>query len=196
MTDLKSRRAFLKATGLAAVSSFLGYLRFPAVAKAAEGGKVTSEDIRASIREAINWLKQKQNGDGSWSGGGQKGGATALSLLALLNAGVDKNDPVVLKALANLERVPDNYVYTVSLKIQVYVLIDPVKYATQIKQAVLFLAAAQKANGMWTYRKDNRRGGDNSNTQFALLGLHVAAAAGVQVPRGNTRAEKPEATDP
>lgn len=40
--------------------------------------------------EAVGWLFQHQNGDGSWGQGGARAAATAEALTALKNAGADK----------------------------------------------------------------------------------------------------------
>jgi len=151
-------------------------------AQAPAAAGVTSEQVTAAVQKAVACLRQQQREDGNWPGAGHKGGTTALCLLALLNAGVDANDPAVLQGIAAINRTPNREVYVVSLKAQVYAAADPVKYANELRRAVAYLSGAQLDSGMWSYRRRVGRG-DNSNTQFALLGLHEAANASATVPK-------------
>ncbi|MHC4713859.1 MAG: hypothetical protein ACYTAN_11405, partial [Planctomycetota bacterium] len=61
--------------------------------------------------------------------------------------------------------------------------VDPATYIRGIAAARDYLAAAQNIRGMWSYTKGNplRTVGDNSNTQFAVLGLHSAMSVGLEV---------------
>lgn len=143
---------------------------------------VRSEQVQRSIQQGLAWLRRQQAPDGSWPGGGHPGGATALCTLALLNAGVPADDPAVIRALKNLQEIDNQRTYVVSLKAQAFAATDEAIYRRSLSQAVAWLVDAQRDNGMWGYGKT---GGstDNSNTQFALLGLHEAAKAGVRIPR-------------
>ncbi|MFW5840575.1 MAG: DUF4159 domain-containing protein [Planctomycetota bacterium] len=151
--------------------------------------EVTHEQVQNAVRKAVANLRNSQAGDGTWKRyGSYEGGNTALAALALINAGISPNDPAVAKAVAAVAKTEDKYTYVVSLKCQLLAAADPEgkKYRPQLQKAVNWLAANQLANGMWTYRQqqNNRFAGrgDNSNTQFALLGLHEAAKAGALVP--------------
>jgi len=155
-----------------------------AAPSAARAQGVTSEQVKAAIQRGVARLRQSQTGDGQWSGGGHKGGVTALALLAMLNAGVPPNDPTVAKGLAALVKVKDAKTYVVSLKCQVLAAAKLAQYRPQLEAATKWLVGAQCPTGMWGY--GYRNGGDNSNTQFALLGLHEAAKAGVDVPRATS----------
>src|SRR5690606_7546703 len=55
------------------------------------------------------------------------------------------------------------------------------RHREQIAKAVAWLVAATK-DGWWDYTAEAGRG-DRSNSQFAVLALHSAAASGVEVPR-------------
>jgi hypothetical protein len=66
------------------------------------GAKVDSKKVEEAVKKGAEWLKSRQNANGSWLSGGSTeahypGGTTALALLALLKAGVDPNDPVIVK---------------------------------------------------------------------------------------------------
>lgn len=147
---------------------------------------ITPEEVRQSIQSGVKYIKSRQSDDGSWPDTSQPGGITALATLALIQAQVPLKDPSVAGGLEYLKRVRNEYTYTVALKIAVFAQADPVKYRDEIESGAKFLRESQLASGQWTYGPaDPRRSmglGDNSNTQFALLGLHEAATVGVQVP--------------
>ena len=143
--------------------------------------QITSEQVRQAVNRAVAYLKQTQRGDGNWPGSRHQGGATALCVLALLNAGVPADDPGVLRGLKALQGVRNSKTYVVALKAQAFAAADPKKYARDLQAAANWLCLAQQRNGMWSYTASGTA--DNSNTQFALLGLHEAAKAGAKVPK-------------
>ncbi len=105
---------------------------------------------------------------------------TCLCTLALLNAGVeadDPNDDHVRRALRHLSSLPGGLpnTYTRSLQTMVYCRADPVKYLSQIQKNAAWLQDNQittgPRHGAWSYPGGN---GDNSNSQFALLALYEA----------------------
>lgn len=162
-------------------------------------GAVTHEQVERAIREAVRYLKKEQNKDtGGWKdyngGDGRwKTGTTSLATLALLTAGEPTDSPTIRSALDYLRRWgPDqlNCTYTVSLQTMVYAAADPKNDLNRIVANVQWLERAQikPADGIpwpgaWTYDLEKRSHGqaDNSNTQYALLGLHTASEVGVQV---------------
>ncbi len=145
-----------------------------------DGNGVTSQQVADAIRRGVAYLRNSQSFYGRWKVGGHRGGGTALCVLALLNGGVSPEDPTVKRGLVALERVPNQATYVVSLKAQVYAAVGKEKYQGEIQKAADWLVKVQLANGMWNYGTRGR--GDNSNTQFALLGLHEAANAGAKIP--------------
>src|SRR5947209_2913405 len=63
-------------------------------------------------------------------------------------------------------------------------LVDQVRDA--IKRGVQYLRDRERSNGecqCWTYDKKNSRIPDNSNTQYALLGLHAGQLAGAKIDK-------------
>jgi len=145
---------------------------------------LTSGHVKDAVHKAVAYLKSQQNPDGSWVFARHRTGVTALCTLALLNAGVASDDPVIRRGINFLNRTRNQNVYATSLKAQVYATAGPKRYRPQLQKAVNYLIAAQKTGGMWSYKKGNKKGsGDNSNTQFALLGLHQAATSGVPIKR-------------
>ena len=62
----------------------------------------------------------------------EPGGVTALATLALIQAQVPLNDPSVSRGIDYLQRVRDEFTYTVALKVSVFAQADPVKYRNEI----------------------------------------------------------------
>ena len=202
-------------TTFAAAAGLLVWAMLPTAAEA----QVSSEAVKEAVRKGIAHIRHRQEGDGSWPRhGGHQGGVTALSLLAMLHAGVPPADPDVARGLAALSKIRNERTYVVSLKAQVFAAAydaaeddDPNRggYLEALRAAAAWLAEAQLDNGMWTYTNPKKRSGrgDNSNTQFALLGLHEAANltvrpddAPIQVPtpvwdRSRAHFENTQSTD-
>ncbi len=118
-------------------------------------------------------------------------GPTALATLAILNAGVGVEDPCVARALdflrGNGESDKLTPTYDTSLLLMAFAAArewdkDRSRIATLAKklEGVQTIRGAER--GMWSYGHFPR-GGDNSNTQFAILGLHDAALSGVRIKR-------------
>jgi hypothetical protein len=146
--------------------------------------------IDTARAKAVKYLKDKQDKEGSWEGivlgdiAGLKGGVTALAALSLLEAGVPVNDPTVAKAVEYLLKVKPEKTYAVSLQTQVLARVDAKKYAKEIQANADWLmeTAITKENKLrgWSYPYKGAAG-DNSNTHFAVMGLHAAAQAGAKV---------------
>ncbi len=187
-------RAVCAATAAAvAVAAVVAALPAPAAAQ------VTDEQVRQCVDRAVVRLKKGQRADGHWgdildSYGGGYGGMTALAVLALVQAGVPLDDPVVARGLAALERMPDADTYAVSLRAMAFLKADEVSgkpaHAAQVREAVAWLSAAQTSLGTWGYNRRLAQSGDpdalvtytdHSNTQMALLALYEASRAGYPV---------------
>jgi len=151
--------------------------------------KELQEKVDTARVKAIKFLKEKQDKQGGWESvvlghiSGMKGGATALVALALLEAGVPANDPAVAKAVEYLLEVTPEKTYVVSLQTQVFARVDAKKYAKQIQTNADWLLgkAMMKETKLqgWSYPANGVA--DNSNTHFAVIGLHAAAQAGAKV---------------
>jgi Domain of unknown function (DUF4159)/A-macroglobulin TED domain len=157
---------------------------------------VTREEVERAIQEGVRYLKKEQRDDGSWTevdGRRAPKGTTALVTLALLTAGEKPDEIHVAKALAHLQEssAPDlNSTYSVALQTMVFTAADPQlkRYRLAVTGNVLWLEKAQIKNndrnqwpGSWSYNVFKEQSGDNSNTQYALLGLNAAAEAGLPV---------------
>jgi len=146
--------------------------------------QVDAESVDRAVQRAVRALQQRQLADGTWpEHSTAPGGVTCLAALALLTAGESSASPALRAALEHVERLPDEAVYAVSLKILALAQADAKAYRPQIQRSAAFLARAQQGVGLWSYTEE-RRLWDHSNSQFALLGLHAAERAGVRVPPG------------
>ncbi|MDX1965286.1 MAG: DUF4159 domain-containing protein [Pirellulales bacterium] len=148
-------------------------------------GPVDAVQIRTAMDKGVEFLRRSQNNDGTWDGHPeQPGGVTALCTLAMLNCGVPASDLQVAKALAHLRTKTPEKVYASALIIMAFAAADPKQDAATIKKHALWLQENQAKNentrGAWAYDRPTGRP-DNSNSQFALLGLYEATRADVGV---------------
>jgi hypothetical protein len=183
--------------------SFALVLAVTAASRPPTRGDVTSGEVERAIRDGVRFLSTHQAADGTWPG---MDGVTELATLALLTAGVPRNDPALARAMAAVLRhdpnviAPGQRTYAVSLHAMTLAAADPESYRDRIARDAAWLVNAQlrsgrgvgqplvwrggarPAGGSWTYREGGVGVGDNSNTQYALLGLNAAAEAGVAIP--------------
>ncbi len=129
-----------------------------ALRPALAGQEVTSEHVKGALSRGMGYLASQQISDGSFLTGGLGRGAypvgpTALATLALLNAGMETNDPVIGRALRYLRnfREPGG-TYETSLMIMALVA------AKQWDRDKLRIASlAQRLEDMQTTRGAERR---------------------------------------
>ncbi len=160
---------------------------------AARPAGVSSEQVERAIRDGTRYLKSQQQGDGSWLEIENRAntGTTSLITLALLTAGEKPGSEPIRRALGFLRKHSPqelNSTYAISLQTMVYALADPERDRVRIMANVTWLERAQiKPNdrvpwpGAWSYAEQKFQAGDNSNTQYALLGLSAAKEAGLPV---------------
>ena len=165
-------------------------LAMPGIAPTSRAA-VTREDVERAIRDGIRYLKGEQKADGSWEEFNPQArtGTTSLVTLALLTAGERADSPTIRKALEHLRHFgPDQLrsTYAIALQTMVFAAAEPERDQLRIVANVTWLESAQikpgerGPPGCWTYT-EVAQGGDNSNTQYALLGLNAAAEVGVPV---------------
>jgi hypothetical protein len=157
---------------------------------------LTSEQVKASLSRGMAYLASQQISNGSFLTAGLGRGAypigpTALATLSLLNAGMDPHDPVVHRALNYLRnyREPGG-TYETSLMIMALVAAkewdrDKLRISSLAQKLEDMQTPRGPNAGMWNYGHGPLGGGheDNSNSQFAILGLREAAIAGVKIRR-------------
>ncbi|MCI0492245.1 MAG: DUF4159 domain-containing protein, partial [Planctomycetes bacterium] len=148
-------------------------------------GPVDAAAVLSAIDRGAAYLKREQNSRGDWNEQVVfPGGVTGLCALALLNAGVEPDDPVVQKAIAHLRGIKLEKTYSVALETMVLCAAEPKKEMLRIVNNVRWLEEKQIKDGpfqgAWAYPDG---GGDNSNSQFAVLALYEAQLVGASVQR-------------
>ncbi|MBP3956540.1 DUF4159 domain-containing protein [Gemmata sp. G18] len=191
----------LLAVGLALCAGLLLVSPTPTVAqpappppKAANPDGELVDKVKTAIDNGVGFLKKEAaKNNGNWEGLILKslvdmdGGPTALAVLALLNSGVKVDDPTVKGGLDYLRKLTPAKTYVVALQTMA---LAEAMIASRDKKDLPKLAQ----NVEWFKDKALRRGGklegwsypgnqiaDNSNTQYALLGLYAAKTAGVKI---------------
>ena len=135
------------------------------------------------IERGVAFIRQEQKPDGSWK---RDTGTTAFCLYALAHAGLDRKDKAFLRGLRWLlaNQVRPN-TYSASLTIMALFTLDSVLFKKQITRLAKLIERGQCKNGQWNYKlRGGRAGGDNSNTQFALIARWYARRAGAKIERG------------
>lgn len=155
----------------------------------------TPQAVREAIQKGIEFLKRSQdNQKGHWERfnaapiqlGDYSGGVTALATLALLESGVDPKEPFMKKALDYLEQLPPRKTYVASLQAIALVQADSVRYGPKVREIIDWLVSVADGsqNGTmlaWGYPMGGVNRPDHSNTQYAVLALREAHAAGINV---------------
>ncbi len=144
--------------------------------------------VQRSIDRGVSYLRKAQNERGGWDEyPGQSCGKTALCTLALLNAGVGRDDPDLVRAMKYLRSYQPQETYSVALQTMVFCQLGAAGDLPKIHRNVGWLTANQKSAaagagraGSWDYGA-GRGIGDPSNTQFALLALGAAHDRGIEV---------------
>lgn len=146
----------------------------------------TPEQVNRAIDNGVSYLRSEQRQDGSWEEMSNfPGGVTALATLALLSCDVPPDDRDIRRALDYMRRVEPTHTYVVALYLMVFAEAAPKQEFARIERYARWLMKSQLANGRWSYGTAGEAQfgqGDNSNTQFAMLGLQAAAQAGVKIP--------------
>ena len=144
------------------------------------------DKVRVSIDKGIQYLRDMEKGKGNWELDAEsnirKGGWTSLAMLSLLNCGVPPEDEMMKRGLEYLRGVPPSQTYTVGLQTMVYCLAKQPQDRDRIQRNVDWLKSAKLKDG-WSYGERAFGSADNSNTQYALLGLHEAFLADAKVDR-------------
>ncbi len=166
----------------------------PVVAAAPPPAKPEAElvdKVHEAINNGVAYLKKQQK-NGNWEGivlgflADMEGGSTALVALALLNCGLKPTDPVLEPALDYLRSLPPKKTYVVGLCNLVFAEAHLEKDLPLIQKNADWLVdhALGWRNGQgklegWSYPQNQIA--DNSNTQYALLGLYAAKQTGRKI---------------
>lgn len=171
------------------------------VAPPARAAEPLVEKVRTSLTRGTDFLKGKQvnRGGGTWNWEDgtisllQEGGMSCLTMLALLTAGVPTDDAVVQRGLPYIRSLEPKYTYVVGLQTMVLAEARDVKDQFKIQRNVDWLVNSAVTTGGklgqggklggWGYEASNRGSADNSNTQYALLGLWAGRQAEASIDR-------------
>lgn len=161
----------------------------------------SESEILQARQRGVEFLKSKQTKDGNWEFTGHEVGITALCTIALIENGVPLTDPVVQKGYQYIQK---NYrgqknTYDLALSVVLLSRLGDRRDRPLIRTLAARLVAGQLESGGWTYTcptvepevlddptrlpKPKEGFGDNSCTQFAVLGLWVASRTGVRIDR-------------
>ena len=176
---MQKRRLVVLACVLGAA---MGSVARPAGAQRGGAG-FSAEAVDKAIERAVKHLWSAQQGNGSWGAhGGNKYplGPTSLVAYALLESGVNVEDPRMVKALQFLAYTATEKTYTLGLRANVYLAASEkdVRYRKALIADVVQIMNSTK-DGSYNYdcRADGKSSGDNSNSQYGLLGVWAGARA-------------------
>lgn len=111
------------------------------------------------------------------------GGTTCLVMLSLLSCDIPIEDHERMsRGLEYVRRLEPKQTYVVALQTMVLAEASPVRDKAIILRNAKWLMRGRLTNGGWSYGGANDRSSDNSNAQYALLGLYAAAQAGADIP--------------
>jgi hypothetical protein len=163
--------------------------------------------VDLAIERGVQYVRREMERD-PWSGRRDQDimGRAAIEVYALVKSDVSVNDPVVLKAIEFLNGTGPVRTYSVALYLmaleaalsQIETDMALVRgrpdeqaqasgtFANQIRKRMAdmtqwLLSMRREGAGVWDYQKSTNRF-DNSNTQFAVLALGVAAKRKLKVP--------------
>jgi hypothetical protein len=165
---------------------------------APEAQAATDVEIEQARLKGVEFLKGQQQSDGSWEFPSYTTGITALCTLALIENGVPITDSVVDKGYRFVKRQVSEVknTYEISLSILLLARVGDRQDKAHIRTLGARLLAGQNQYGGWGYscpviestalsdvkKLERQKGaGDNSCTQFGVLGLWVASRYGVPI---------------
>lgn len=158
---------------------------------------VVDPKLRKSIERAIErgaqYLKSTQGPSGSWVWSGRKmytPGVTALALYALAASRVGREEKCMIRGFKWTARHSRSYspgmrysTYSASALVLALARSDPERHAARVRGLAAVIANGQTAPGAWSYTLSRGGGGDNSNSQFAVMALWMAQThCGYKVP--------------
>ena len=164
----------------------------PGFLQGAARADVTAAEVERALELGVKFLRDAQQADGSWPDGANvHTGTTSLAVLALLSAGAKIDSLPIQRALTFLRGVDApklNSTYALALQTMVFAAAEPDRDRARIVANAEWLMRTQHKDpgrdrwpGNWTYADQFPQPGDNSNSQYALLGLNAASEAGIPV---------------
>jgi|GEM_PF-5113366 len=149
-----------------------------------------ADRVTKAIDKGVAFLRSQENGKGHWEVDGEtparQGARSSLAMLALLQAGVKTDDPMMIRGMAFLRKIALQQIYTVSLQTMVFVQAGFAEDRPLIKRNVdwlirLRIPARSYRGGGWGY-VSLPGAPDNTNSRFALMAIHGALKTGIAAP--------------
>jgi len=176
-------------------------LSAPAVPVARGADESFEKQVDNAIDRGVAWLLERIEKDG-WSAQNPLG-TTAIEIYALAKSDVSLDHPKMQEGMERITgRLPVGHTYSVALNLMA---LDAVLHQMETDQALLsgrgfievrpskaiwermksaanwLIGNRHTSQGQWGYNGEKTHY-DNSNTQFAVLGLGVAAKRGIPIP--------------
>lgn len=185
------------AAAVTLVAIILGLGRGPAgAAEELDLTRVTDRNVEDAIQKAVEWIKSQRNEQGHWEPGDNPaerhwGGSTGLAVLSLLYAGEDPREAFMSRSLDWLAAQTLNGTYAIGTRAHALALVPGGKYKSRLESDLKWLLdevwpATSEHPGCYGYiaRNRDRKNGywDNSASQYGVLGVWMAAEAGLSVP--------------
>jgi hypothetical protein len=154
-----------------------------------------ADKVDKAIKKAIKYFRDREKGTGHWERvnvlntiANHPGGMSALATLSLLYAGVPPSDEMMQRSLERIRGMKPGTgarTYVVSLHTMILSLANQPEDKERIQDHVKWLLDARVRDGGkllgWTYTTNGNTTADNSNMQYAVLGLHEAFIAGAKI---------------
>jgi len=166
---------------------------FVLVAACAQQGALVADDgfsdeaVEKAINKAVEYLWSQQQPDGSWPGREQYPvGYTALPAYAMLESGVNPQDPRMAKTLKFMATTKTTKTYGLGLRANAFLVAmrTDKKWMQPLRKDVELLFKSTR-DGSYGYVSvgAGKSSGDNSNSQYGLLGVWAGAQADLEIPR-------------
>ena len=166
---------------------FATLLLLTGMIRPAYAAEIDAASVQRAIDRGVAYLRSSQNDRGGWNEyGSQSCGLTSLCTLSLLNAGVSRDDPDMIRAMRYLRLYEPKETYSVALQTLVYCQLGAAGDLDRIRRNVRWLIDSQRNSGgaghagSWSYG-NGLGNGDPSNSQFAILALGAAKDRGIEI---------------
>jgi hypothetical protein len=138
--------------------------------------------VDLAIDKGAAALRKLRGDSPPWVYASHPTGTTALVVLALHASGADRKDRDLRAGVKYLleTTLPDR-TYDLGCVAMALETVGGRRYRRRIGECAKRLLSTQLPAGLWCYPNQNGEG-DNSNTQYAVLGLRHAARAGIRIP--------------
>jgi len=148
----------------------------------------SDEAVRQAVEKGKKFLWSQQKSDGSWKTfrGKYLVGPSCLAAYALLASGVSPLEGRMEKALEWLSKQPCTKTYSLGLRCNVWLLANREtkgKYSPLLRRDVVQLMKSTR-DGSYNYDSlgNGKSSGDNSNSQFGVLGVWAGALGLAEIP--------------